>query len=72
MPTIHENSTGKRDYLREKKLDSGVGAICVCLWQFYQDSFAETGCRKNNLDAGEDRNSQIMGRNQKIRTHCQN
>ena len=39
MPTIHENSTGKRDYLREKKLDSGVGAICVCLWQFYQDSY---------------------------------
>ena len=37
---------------------------------FYQNSFIETGCRKNKLDTGEDRMSQRMKRSQKIRTNC--
>ena len=45
--------------------------LVVRVWQFYCDSFTETGCRENKLDTGEDRMSQRMRRSQKIRTDCQ-
>ena len=53
------NSSG-----RQRLLESGVrekrgGA---CLWEFYWDSFSETGDRENKLDTGEDRTSQRMRR----------
>jgi hypothetical protein len=48
---------------RKEEREDGVRA------QFYQETFTETGCRKNKLDTGEGRRSQKM-RSQKIRMHC--
>ena len=57
--------------VREKKVCGMVGGGDVCVWQFYQDSFTETGYRKNKLDTGKNRMNQRMRRSQKIRTYCQ-
>jgi len=43
----------------------------VCVWQFYQDGFTKTYCRKDKLDTGEDRANQRVRRSQKIRTYRQ-
>ena len=42
----------------------------VVVWQFYWDSFTETGYRENKLGTGEGRVSQKVRRIQKIRTDC--
>jgi hypothetical protein len=44
--------------------------VCVCVLRFYQDSFAETGYRKNKGNTVEYRANQEM-RSQKIRTYYQ-
>ena len=38
--------------------------------QFDQETFTEAGCRKNELDTGEDKTSQRIRRSQRIRTDC--
>lgn len=54
---------------------SGVAFVPVQFIEFrssfYRDSFTETGCRENKPHTGENRMSQRMRSNQKIRTGCQ-
>ena len=42
MRTVQEGDA-TYDQCMERKM-------CVCVWQFKWDSFAETGCRENQLD----------------------
>ena len=58
--------TQEKAYLRtarESKMWYMCNVWCVvcgiCVWQFYQDSFTETGCRVNKIDSGGARTIKI-------------
>lgn len=55
MRTAEEERLLKR---RERMVVMRWVVHCVCEWQFYWDSFTETGYRENKVYTGEARTSQ--------------